>query len=203
MKNKDNSISQESFVYQWFLARPDRDIPHSESKQQIESEWFQAFGTRFEDVDRAIRRLSQEGKLKKITKGVYRLTNNYEHKPKDGFSDLCRNSIFERDRFKCRKCPDFEVSDVELVALHVLPVSTGGESVLSNGITLCPKHALVHILTSDRKQGRALISKIYDQVFEMKIDDTNKSHVWNELLRNITEVDASLNELLRNWAKES
>ena len=90
MKNKDNSISQESFVYQWFLARPDRDIPHSESKQQIESEWFQAFETRFEDVDRAIRRLSQEGKLQKITKGVYRLTNDYKHKPKDGFSDLCR-----------------------------------------------------------------------------------------------------------------
>jgi hypothetical protein len=203
MKNKDNSISQESFVYQWFLARPDRDIPHSESKQQIESEWFQAFETRFEDVDRAIRRLSQEGKLQKITKGVYRLTNDYKHKPKDGFSDLCRNSIFERDKFKCRKCPDFEISDVGLLAVHVLPISSGGDSVLSNGITLCPTHALVHILTSDRKQGRTLILKIYDQVFEMKMKETSQPQLWNELLRSISEVDASFIELFRTWAKES
>lgn len=203
MKNKDNSISQESFVYQWFLARPDRDIPHSESKQQIESEWFQAFETRFEDVDRAIRRLSQEGKLQKITKGVYRLTNNYENKPKDGFSDLCRNSIFERDKFKCRKCPEFEVIDAELVALHVLPMSSGGDSVLSNGITLCPRHALVHILTSDRKQGRVLISKLYDHVFDMNLNDSTELRFWSEFLKSIVEIDAKLTDAFKTWAKES
>ena len=64
--------SQTEFVKKWFIKRPNRDVSHEESKAEIEAEYFEITGKRFEDVDRSIRKLAQIGFLIKIKKGWYR-----------------------------------------------------------------------------------------------------------------------------------
>jgi hypothetical protein len=69
---KAKKITQIQFIKEWFIAHPNKDITHEESKKAIERAYEKKTGKRLEDCDRGIRSLAQRGFLIKIEKGVYR-----------------------------------------------------------------------------------------------------------------------------------
>lgn len=139
--------SQEEFVRQWFIDRPDRDISSSEAKASIESIWFEQYGTRIEDSDRPIRRLAEKGILRKVKKGVYRLDSRAEEVQRNpGFSRIVTNSIFARDNFCCVECVSDDSVSNQTLFVSVARQSKGSASFgVLDGVTHCGKH---HILAS-------------------------------------------------------
>jgi hypothetical protein len=57
---------------EYFKKNPNKDIPHPEIVDWATKEWLKRSGKVFRDPDRGIRRLSQDGLLIKVAKGVYR-----------------------------------------------------------------------------------------------------------------------------------
>lgn len=138
----DKKLTQEQFVYSWFKKNPGRAIPHSESKAAIEASYRRQYGERLEDSDRAIRKLGQEGKLIRESKGVYRY--DPAHHPKKvaklGFDAETRLKILKRDKYRCVVCGLGVADGVELQVDHRIPQARGGKGTLANGQTLCGAH---------------------------------------------------------------
>lgn len=161
-----SGLSQEEFVRIWFEKNADRDVPHIESKPAIEAEWLEKFGSRIEDVDRAIRKLAEQGELVKVRNGVYRFDLQEKTvKLETEFTEFTKTAALERDGFACIMCgaQSDHINDI-----HVLPISrfeVGGRSSLSNAQTLCSFHALADRL-SDGLGGlsRQEMRRILDQV---------------------------------------
>ena len=63
-------ITQNSVIIDYFLKHPNRDIPHPEIVDYVTEEYKRLTGKVLRDPDRAIRKLSQEGFLIKVAKGV-------------------------------------------------------------------------------------------------------------------------------------
>ena len=62
-------------------------------------------GKVFRDPDRAIRKLSQEGQLIKINKGVYKYDPDFVHNRElEDFTPAQKEEIFKRDNYRCVIC---------------------------------------------------------------------------------------------------
>ena len=70
-KDKNNTV-QSDLIMEYFKKNPKRDIHHPEIVDWVVAEYKKRTGNVFRDPDRAIRKLSQEGMLIKIKKGVYK-----------------------------------------------------------------------------------------------------------------------------------
>ena len=71
---------------------------------------------------------------------AYSITQRFDDRYPNGFKptiypEALRNSIFERDGFKCIKCG----STVDLQIDHIIPFSRGGQTTEDNLQTLCLK----------------------------------------------------------------
>jgi len=71
VKSKEE-MSQVDLIMEYFKKNPKREIKHPEIVDWVVAEYQKRTGTVFRDPDRAIRKLSQEGQLIKISKGVYK-----------------------------------------------------------------------------------------------------------------------------------
>ena len=101
----EKTVSQKEFVKEWFRNNPNREIASAEFKSVIEGLYEKAFGKRFEDVDRQIRALNQEGFLVRIKKGVFKYVPGAEHhRVLEDFTQAERNQILKRDGYKCVIC---------------------------------------------------------------------------------------------------
>jgi len=134
-------INQSSLILKYFENHPNRSIPHKEVVDWAVVQYKELTGDVLRDPDRAIRKLHQEGKLKKIEKGVYLFDPNYRHhSTTSDFSEKTKKEIFERDHFRCVLCGKGADNGAEIHADHVKPRDKGGESTLQNGQTLCSQH---------------------------------------------------------------
>ena len=70
---KKEKIVQAELLMEYFKRNPNREIAHPEIVDWAVAEYKRRTGEVFRDPDRAIRKLSQEGQLIKIRKGVYYL----------------------------------------------------------------------------------------------------------------------------------
>ena len=168
---KGNS-SQRSFVLEWFKANPRRSVGHAESKRAIEETYFEKFRERLEDSDRAIRKLAQEGKLIKESKGVYR----YDPDHAEGrinlqdFDGPTKLAILARDGHCCVVCGRGHSDGVELQIDHRIPREKGGEGSLRNGQTLCGAHNYQKKILSQTSFGRKLFA---NWRADLMADDSN------------------------------
>ena len=137
----DKRPTQTELIYSYYRRHPGRTIRHAEVVDWATAEWESLTGDKFRDPDRSIRKLHQEGRLIKDGKGRYR----YEPGLEEGrelipFSTAEKQTIFERDGYRCVICGAGPNEGYELHADHVKPVDRGGESTIENGQTLCSKH---------------------------------------------------------------
>lgn len=139
VKNKD--IVQAELIMGYFKNHPNKDIPHPEIVDWVVAEYRKRCGNVFRDPDRAIRKLSQEGMLIKIKKGVYKYDPNFvKNRKLIDFTQEQKEAIFKRDGYECVECGKGLKDGVEIHADHIKPRDFGGESTIENGQTLCAQH---------------------------------------------------------------
>lgn len=152
-------------VRQYFLARPNQEISHEESKKYLENEWLKLTGKRFEDSDRAIRHLKDIGFLIKVRKGVYKYDPEYAGKQVlYDFDDKTKKLILKRDNFKCVVCGLGAESGAELHIDHIKPRSHGGLNTLENGQTLCSAHNFLKKNFSQLELGKRLFLRLQQEI---------------------------------------
>lgn len=162
-------------VRQFFLARPNQDISHEESKKYLENEWLKLTGKRFEDSDRAIRHLKDIGLLIKVGKGIYRYDPSVAKKnDQHDFDAKTKNAILKRDNFKCVVCGLGQESGQELHVDHVRPKSLGGLNNLENGQTLCSSHNFLKKNFSQLEMGKRLFLRIDQDIRSGKVNAPNE-----------------------------
>lgn len=137
----DKPKSQMAFAREYFTTRPMVEISHEQSKRDLEVAYMMATSKRFEDADRAIRKLHQEGFLIKVAKGIYMYDPTaVEEKTLQIFSEQQKREILERDGFKCAVCGLGKENGLSLQIDHIKPMELGGKATLENGQVLCSKH---------------------------------------------------------------
>jgi len=150
-------VSQMDFVKEYFIKNAGVEIPHSQSKKELEDAWFKATGKRMEDSDRAIRLLHGKGFLQKRGKGIYLYDpNSVQDQVWDEFTEAEKKAIFERDGYKCVTCGLGRENGLELHIDHIKPRSLGGQGTVENGQTLCSRHNFIkknHSQTETGKKG--------------------------------------------------
>jgi predicted restriction endonuclease len=168
--------SQANFVRAWFEHHPNRDIHHDESKKAIEEAWLKLTGKRLEDVDRAIRRLGQEGILIKVAKGVYRYDPSQVNvRVLEDFTASQKKEILERDGYKCVICGLGEREGMDLQVDHIRPKELDGKAVVSNGQTLCARHNFMKKIASQTETGKKMFIRLLQAAKEG--DDENKEQL--------------------------
>jgi 5-methylcytosine-specific restriction endonuclease McrA len=158
-------ISQHEFTLEYFQNRPFKDIPHKVAKADLIAGWAELTGGKvFEDPDRAIRKLHQQGYLVKVTKGLYKFDPEFVKTRDDleDFSAKIKAQILERDGYKCVVCGKGLESKVDLHVDHIEPKDRGGKAILENGQTLCSQHNF-----QKKNLGQVTFSrKVFEQIRE-------------------------------------
>ncbi|BCZ17549.1 hypothetical protein NHP190003_08310 [Helicobacter sp. NHP19-003] len=134
-------MGQLDLIMEFFKANPNRDIAHPEVVDWVVKTYKERTGKVFRDPDRGICSLHQQGKLIKVSKGVYRYDPNFVlHLNLEDFSPALKKQILKRDGYQCVICGAGEKEGVELHVDHIKPKDLGGKATLENGQTLCAKH---------------------------------------------------------------
>jgi len=156
------TMTQEDFILKYFLAHPDRDIPHAEIVDWVTAEYEKEFGRKFRDPDRAIRKLHQQGVLIKIRKGVYRYEpNNVQKRELEDFSAEVKKQILERDGYRCVVCGRGKAEGLEVHVDHIKPKDKGGKATLDNGQTLCAAHNFRKKNYEQTESGKRMFMLMY------------------------------------------
>lgn len=168
-------VVQSSLVMEFFLNNPNREIKHPEIVDWVTDEYKKRTGQVFRDPDRAIRKLSQEGQLIKISKGVYKYDPRFvkNNKLKD-FTSTQKEEIFKRDEYKCVVCGRGLKDGVEIHADHIKPRDFGGQSTVSNGQTLCAQHNFQKKNLKQTETGKKMFIRLYELAKEQKNEELKK-----------------------------
>jgi len=136
MKRADETIkrqTQRTLLIEYFKKNPNRDISHPEVVDWATIEWKDRTGKVFRDTDREIRKLSQEGFLIKVKKGVYRYDPEFVLKRElEDFTAAQKEAIMKRDNYCCVVCGRSKENGVELQVDHIKPKDQGGKATIEN-----------------------------------------------------------------------
>ena len=155
------SISELALEY--FKMHPNEDLKHGPVVDWVEKEYIKLGGTKPRDPWRTIRKLHQEGKLIKVSKGIYRYDPSYVREVElFDFPPEVKEEIFRRDNYKCVFCGRGIEDGVEICADHKRPKHLGGGNTLDNGPTLCTEHNLLKKNYSQTEAGKKYFTKIYE-----------------------------------------
>ncbi len=161
--NQNDEQTQSDLIMEYFKKNPNRDIKHPEIVDWVVEEYKKRTGEVFRDPDRGIRKLSQEGQLIKISKGVYKYDPKYIVKKglKD-FTPAQKEAIFKRDNYRCVVCGKGRPESVEIQADHLKPRDLGGESTIENGQTLCAQHNFQKKNYKQTESGKRYFIRLYE-----------------------------------------
>ena len=158
----EKSISD--LVMEYFKKHPNEDLEHGPVVDWVEEQYVKSGGTKPRDPWRAIRKLSQEHKLVKVGKGVYRYDPAHVQEVElFDFPPEVKEEIFRKDNYKCVVCGRGERDGVEICADHMKPKDKGGTNTLDNGQTLCTEHNLLKKNYSQNEAGKRYFIKIYEK----------------------------------------
>ncbi len=162
VKSKEE-MSQVDLIMEYFKKNPKREIKHPEIVDWVVAEYQKRTGTVFRDPDRAIRKLSQEGQLIKISKGVYKYDPDFVNKRvlKD-FTPAQKEEIFKRDNYRCVICGRGKADGVEIQADHIKPKELGGKAEITNGQTLCAQHNFQKKYYKQTETGKRMFIRLYE-----------------------------------------
>ncbi len=134
-------MSQMELIFSYYRERPHEAIPHAEVVDWATAEWQRRTGKVFRDPDRSIRKLHQEGKLLKLSKGVYAFDPDLSRtRQLEDFDARQKELIMQRDAHRCVVCGAGQADGVELQVDHIKPKDKGGRATIDNGQTLCAMH---------------------------------------------------------------
>ena len=140
-------------------------ITHKQAKADLEGAYLTLTGDRFEDPDRAIRSLFDEGFLEKISNGKYMYNPDTAGRMDFvEFTQTEKELIFKRDGYLCVWCGLGRANGVELHADHIKPRSLGGLSTIENGQTLCARHNFIKKNLSQTETGKKSFIRMLDLV---------------------------------------
>lgn len=176
--------SQLSFIKEFFSQNPNVDHKTTDIKKIIETNYLNETGKRFEDCDRGIRSLYQQGWLIKVKKGIYKYDPSFSGKNKTlhDFTDQQKKQILKRDGYKCILCKMGKKEGAELHIDHVKPRDKGGKSTIENGQTLCSrcnflkknmniqslgKKIFINLLTSAKKENNIELQKFAEEILDV------------------------------------
>ena len=115
-------LSQREIIMEYFKRHPNRNIKHPEIVDWATAEYEKRTGKKFRDPDREIRKLSQEGQLIKISKGIYRYDPKaVKRRDLEDFTPTQKSQILKRDGYKCVICGRGLEDGVELQVDHIKP----------------------------------------------------------------------------------
>ena len=162
-------MTQSDIIMEYFKKNPNRNIEHPEIVDWVVTEYKKRTGNVFRDPDRAIRKLSQEGKLIKIKKGVYKYDPDFvkNRKLKD-FTQKQKEEIFKRDNYRCVICGRGRADGIEIHADHIKPRDLGGESTIENGQTLCAQHNFQKKNYKQTETGKKMFIRLYELAKKQK-----------------------------------
>ncbi|MDO8621230.1 MAG: HNH endonuclease [Candidatus Levybacteria bacterium] len=174
-KDKNNNIVQEDLVIEFFKKNPNRDIKHPEVVDWVVSAYRDRTGNVFRDPDRAIRKLSQSGFLIKIAKGIYRYDPKKAYKRElQDFTVAQKQTILERDGYKCVICGRGKKDGVDLHVDHIKPKDFGGEATIENGQTLCSQHNFIKKNLKQTETGKKMFIRLYELAKSEKNEELKK-----------------------------
>ncbi|MBI2546952.1 MAG: HNH endonuclease [Candidatus Aenigmarchaeota archaeon] len=163
MTNNSEETKQADLIMEYFKNHPKREIKHPEIVDWVVAEYKKRTGTVFRDPDRAIRKLSQEGQLIKISKGVYKYDSNFiKNKELEDFTETQKEAIFERDNYRCVVCGKGRKDGVEIHADHIRPKDLGGKATIDNGQTLCAQHNFQKKNYKQTETGKKMFIRLYE-----------------------------------------
>lgn len=194
---KKKKISQNELILKYYRNNPNRDIPHPEIVDWVTTEFKKRTGRIFRDPDRQIRKLSQQGYLIKIGKGVYRYEpESVNNRKLEDFNLAQKKIILERDGYKCVICGRGKNDGVELHVDHIKPKDLGGKATIENGQTLCSQHNFLKKTLKQTETGKKMFIRLYElakteknielvkfcgQVLEVYEKNNINSHIkWNK-----------------------
>jgi len=164
-------VTQSEIIFEYYKKYPKRPIEHPEIVDWVVKEFKKRENKVLRDPDRAIRKLSQEGKLVKLGKGVYMYDPDLIENPDlDNFTPKQVEAIFKRDNYRCVFCGRGRAEGVEIQADHIKPRDLGGKSTVENGQTLCAQHNFQKKNYNQTEAGKRFIIRLYKNA--VKIDDT-------------------------------
>lgn len=164
-------ITQEELIKEYYFARPNLEIHHSEVVPWLMEEYQKRTGKVFADPDRGIRKLSQKGFLVKISKGIYKYDSTLEvQRELEDFTEKQKVDIKERDGYKCVICGLGIKDGVELQVDHIKPKELGGKATLENGQTLCAKHNYLKKTLKQTETGK----KMFINLYKLAIKENNE-----------------------------
>jgi hypothetical protein len=148
---------------EYFKKNPNRDIKHPEIVDWVFAEWHKRTGKVFRDPDRGIRRLSQDGLLIKVAKGIYRYDPDFVVKRDlEDFTPAQKEAIMKRDNYRCVVCGNGIVNGVELQVDHIKPKDKGGKATIENGETLCAQHNFIKKNYKQTESGKRFFIRLYE-----------------------------------------
>lgn len=166
---------QQDLIVEFFKKNPNRDIKHPEVVDWVVDTYKKMTGKVFRDPDRAIRKLSQQGFLIKIAKGIYRYDPKKALKRElQDFTVAQRQAILERDGYKCVICGRGKKDGVELHIDHIKPKDFGGEAIIENGQTLCSQHNFIKKNLKQTETGKKMFIRLYELAKSEKNEELMK-----------------------------
>jgi len=151
-------------IMDYFQQHPNQDIKHGLIVDWVTEQYLKYNPHPPRDPWRAIRRLHQEGKLIKVSKGIYRYNPNHSNKVElFDFTPEVKEKIFKRDNYRCVVCGRGLQDGVEICADHIKPKDKGGDNSIENGQTLCMKHNLLKKNYSQTEAGKRYFIKLYER----------------------------------------
>ena len=169
-------LSQKDLVKEYFKKHPNRNIKHPEVVDWLTKEWQKRTGGEvFRDPDRAIRMLSQEGFLQKISKGIYRYDPNFVvHRELEDFTPAQKEEIMKRDKYRCVVCGKGKADGIELQVDHIKPKDFGGKATIENGQTLCAQHNYKKKNYKQTETGKKMFIRLYELAKSLGDNKTKK-----------------------------
>ena len=156
-------ISQKELIFSYYRERPHQTIQHADVVDWATAEWKRLTGKELRDPDRAIRNLYQEGKLQKLSKGVYRYDPDLAvTRMLEDFSQVAKREILRRDGYKCVICGASPSEGVELHVDHIKPKDKGGRATIDNGQTLCSMHNMRKKNLGQTETGKKMFIRLYE-----------------------------------------
>ena len=153
----------EGLVLEYFKNHPNQELSHDPVVDWVMERYRQEHGRTPRDPWRAIRKLSQNGTLIKVSDGVYKYDPNLVQGVKlQGFSETTKKNALERDNYRCVVCGRGREDGITLTVDHVIPRDKDGPNTLKNAQTLCSQHNLMKKNYSQTEAGKRYFIKMYE-----------------------------------------
>lgn len=160
---KKKFVSQADMIMEFFKMNPKKSIKHPEVVDWSVVEYKKRTGEVLRDPDRAIRKLSQEGLLIKLGKGIYKYDPAFISKRDlEDFTSAQKEVIFKKDNYRCVMCGRGLKDGVEIHADHIKAKDFGGKAEIENGQTLCAQHNFKKKNYKQTETGKKMFIHLYE-----------------------------------------